>query len=54
VLMLPAGPSSLACTIDGVVPADGLRVQYYAQGYGLAVARLTNSGTVTLGLMVTF
>ena len=54
VLMLPAGPSSLACTIDGIVPTDGLRVQYYAQGYGLAVARLTNSGTVTLGLMVTF
>ena len=54
VLMLPAGPSSLACTIDGVVPADGLRVQYYAQGYGLAVARLMSSGTVTLGLMVTF
>lgn len=54
VLMLPAGPSSLACTIDGVVPTDGLRVQYYARGYGLAVARLTASGTVTLGLMVTF
>lgn len=54
VLMLPAGPSSLACTIDGIVPPDGLRIQYYARGYGLAVARLVPSGTVTLGLMVTF
>jgi hypothetical protein len=54
VLMLPAGPSSLACTIDGLLPAEGLMIQYYARGYGLAVARLAASGTVTLGLLVTF
>ena len=55
VLLLPAGPSPpLSCTIGGRFPADGLSIQYYAEGYGLSVAHLDASGTVALGLMVTF
>lgn len=54
VLLLPAGPSSISCTIDGRLPADGLRIEYYAQGYGLAVAHLDAAGTVELGLIVSF
>jgi hypothetical protein len=54
VLLLPAGPSRSACTADGRLPAEGLGIQYNAQGYGLAVARLAPTGTVALGLIVTF
>jgi hypothetical protein len=54
VLMLPAGPSRSACTADGRLPAEGLSIQYDAQGYGLAVARLAPTGTVALGLIVAF
>jgi hypothetical protein len=54
VLLLPAGPSSISCTIDGRMPAEGLRIEYYAEGYGLAVAHLDAAGTVELGLIVSF
>jgi hypothetical protein len=54
VLMLPAGPSRSVCTVDGRFPVDGLSIQYNAPGYGLAVARLASTGTVAIGLIVTF
>lgn len=54
VLLLPAGPSRIECTVDGLLPADGLSILYGAQGYGLAAARLATTGTVSLGLIVTF
>lgn len=54
VLMLPAGPPRNKCTVDGLLPADGLSILYGAQGYGLSAARLTPTGTVSLGLIVTF
>lgn len=54
VLLLPAGPSRMECTVDGLLPADGLSILYGAQGYGLAAARLATTGTVSLGLIVTF
>ncbi|MBT2517845.1 hypothetical protein J7E29_10400 [Streptomyces sp. ISL-90] len=54
VLVLPAGPSRIECTVDGLLPADGLSILYGAQGYGLAAARLATTGTVSLGLIVTF
>jgi len=54
VLLLPTGPSRHTCTVDGRFPDEGLSIQYDAQGYGLAVARLSKAGTVALGLIVTF
>jgi hypothetical protein len=54
VLLLPAGPSRSACTAGGRLPAEGLSIQYDAQGYGIAVARLARTGTVALGLIVAF
>lgn len=54
VLLLPAGPSPSACTASGLLPAEGLRIRYDADGYGFAVANLNGSGTVTLGLIVGF
>jgi hypothetical protein len=54
VLTLPAGPSRSECTVDGLLPADGLSILYGAQGYGLSAARLAPTGTVSLGLIVTF
>ena len=54
VLLLPAGPFRRACTAGGIVPIDGLAIQYEAEGYGLAVARLSSAGTVALGLIVQF
>lgn len=54
VLLLPAGPSRMECTVEGLLPADGLSILYGAQGYGLAAARLATTGTVSLGLIVTF
>ncbi|MBT2517843.1 hypothetical protein J7E29_10390 [Streptomyces sp. ISL-90] len=54
VLVLPAGPSRMECTVGGLLPADGLSILYGAQGYGLAAARLATTGTVSLGLIVTF
>jgi hypothetical protein len=52
VLLLPTGPSRHTCTVDGRFPDEGLSIQYDAQGYGLAVARLSQAGTVALGLIV--
>jgi hypothetical protein len=54
VLMLPAGPPRSECTVDGLLPADGLSILYGAVGYGLSAAELDPSGTVSLGLTVTF
>jgi hypothetical protein len=54
VLTLPAGPSRSECTVDGLLPADGLSILYGAEGYGLSAARLAPTGTVSLGLVVTF
>lgn len=54
VLLLPAGPSPSTCTATGLLPAEGLRIRYDADGYGFAVANLNGSGTVTLGLIVGF
>jgi hypothetical protein len=52
VLAFPAGPFQRECTSDGIFPIDGLSVQYGLDRYGLAVARLTSAGTVSLGLIV--
>jgi hypothetical protein len=52
VLLMPAGPFRRACTSDGIFPLDGLAIEYGAEGYGLAVARLSSAGTVALGLVV--
>jgi hypothetical protein len=54
VLLLPAGPSRSECTVDGLLPADGLSILYGAEGYGLSAARLSSTGTVSLGLIVAF
>jgi len=54
VLLLPDRPSRSECTVDGHLPADGLSILYGAQGYGLAAAELDPTGTVSLGLVVTF
>ena len=51
VLLMPSGPFRRACTTDGVFPLDGLAIEYGAEGYGLAVARLSSAGTVALGLV---
>ena len=54
VLVLPAGPSRSECTVDGLLPGDGLSILYGAEGYGLSAARLSSTGTVSLGLIVAF
>jgi hypothetical protein len=54
VLLMPSGPSRSACTLDGRLPIDGLRIEYYADGYGLVSAHLDPSGAIELGLSVPF
>lgn len=54
VLLLPAGPSPSTCTVDGLLPMDGLRIRYDSEGYGFAVAGIDRLGTVQLGLIVSF
>jgi len=54
VLLLPASPSRSECTVDGRLPADGLSILYGAEGYGISAAQLDPTGTVSLGLVVTF
>jgi hypothetical protein len=54
VLLMPSGPSRSACTVDGRLPIDGLRIEYYADGYGRVSAHLEPSGAVELGLSVPF
>jgi hypothetical protein len=54
VLTLPTGPSRSECTVDGLLPGDGLSILYGAEGYGLSAARLSSTGTVSLGLIVAF
>lgn len=51
VLLMPVGPSRIECTVDGRLPADGLKILYGAEGYGLAAAELDQTGTVSLGLV---
>ncbi|HWM17452.1 MAG TPA: hypothetical protein VNP97_12780 [Microbacterium sp.] len=51
VLLMPVGPARIECTVDGRLPADGLKILYGAEGYGLAAAELDQSGTVSLGLV---
>ncbi|WP_350348381.1 hypothetical protein ABIQ69_00165 [Agromyces sp. G08B096] len=52
VLLLPGGTSRSACTVDGRLPRDGLRVPYAIDdrdgSRGLSVGRLDAGGTVTL------
>ena len=52
VLAFPTGPFRRDCTTQGIFPLDGLSVEYGPDGYGLAVARLSSAGTVSLGLIV--
>ncbi|WP_159606742.1 hypothetical protein, partial [Agromyces humi] len=52
VLAFPTGPFRRDCTSQGIFPLDGLSVEYGPDGYGLAVARLSSAGTVSLGLIV--
>lgn len=52
VLAFPTGPFRRECTTQGIFPLDGLSVEYGPDGYGLAVARLSTAGTVSLGLIV--
>jgi hypothetical protein len=54
VLLMPSGPSRSACTVDGRLPIEGLRIVYYADGYGLVWAHLEPSGAIELGLSVPF
>ena len=54
VLLMPDGPPRNECTIDGRLPADGLSILYGAEGYGLSAARLSPTGTVSLGLIAAF
>ncbi len=51
VLLMPVGPARIECTVDGMLPSDGLKILYGAEGYGLAAAELDQSGTVSLGLV---
>lgn len=51
VLLMPVGPSRIECTVDGLLPADGLTILYGAEGYGLAAAELDQAGIVSLGLI---
>jgi hypothetical protein len=51
VLLMPVGPSRIECTVDGLLPSDGLTILYGAEGYGLAAAELDQTGTVSLGLI---
>jgi hypothetical protein len=54
VVVLPAGPPRAECTVDGLLPAEGLSILYGAEGYGLSAARLDPSGIASLGPVVTF
>lgn len=54
VVLMPSGPSRSACTVVGRFPIGGLRIEYYADGYGLVAAHLDDSGAVELNLSVPF
>ena len=54
VLLMPDRPPRSECTVDGRLPADGLSILYGAEGYGLAAAQLDPTGSVSLGLVVSF
>ena len=54
VLLMPDGTPRNECTVDGRLPADGLSILYGAEGYGLSAARLSPTGTVSLGLIAAF
>ena len=54
VVLMPSGPSRSACTLVGRFPIGGLRIEYYADGYGLVAAHLDDSGAVELNLSVPF
>ncbi len=54
VVLMPSGPSRSACTVVGRFPIRGLRIEYYADGYGLVAAHLDDSGAVELNLSVPF
>ncbi|MDQ2662048.1 MAG: hypothetical protein M3Y52_09260 [Actinomycetota bacterium] len=54
VVLMPSGPSRSACTVVGRFPVGGLRIEYYADGYGLVAAHLDDSGAVELNLSVPF
>lgn len=54
VVLMPSGPSRSACTMVGRFPVGGLRIEYYADGYGLVTAHLDDSGAVELNLSVPF
>ena len=54
VVLMPSGPSRTACTVVGRFPVAGLRIEYYADGYGLVAAHLDDSGAIQLNLSVPF
>ncbi|RZS63542.1 hypothetical protein EV187_3448 [Agromyces ramosus] len=54
VLLMPDGTPRTECTVDGRLPPDGLSILYGAEGYGLSAARLSPTGTVSLGLIAAF
>lgn len=54
VILLPDGTARSECTVEGRLPAAGLKITYGAYGYGLAAAQLDPSGTVSLGLVISF
>ena len=54
VLLMPDGTPRIECTVDGRLPGDGLSILYGAEGYGLSAARLSPTGTVSLGLIAAF
>lgn len=54
VLLMPDGTPRTECTMDGRLPPDGLSILYGAEGYGLSAARLSPTGTVSLGLIAAF
>lgn len=54
VILLPDDTARSECTVEGRLPAAGLRITYGAYGYGLAAAQLDPTGIVSLGLIVSF
>lgn len=54
VILLPDGTARSECTVEGRLPAAGLKITYGAYGYGLAAAQLDPTGSVSLGLVISF
>ncbi|KRC61511.1 hypothetical protein ASE14_11685 [Agromyces sp. Root81] len=54
VILLPNGTARSECTVEGRLPSDGLTISYGAYGYGLAAAQLDPTGSVSLGLVISY